>query len=66
MEIQNALACATLIMLSGCASERTTNRSEDILSCPPYELVVCRGGTVSRIGSSGRRDPRICSCQPGN
>jgi len=64
MTFQKYFICLALSILSGCTASRTTLPPDEILNCPVNEYVVCRGGTVSRIGNTNRRDPRFCSCQP--
>jgi len=54
----------SLMILSACSGSGATVPTEAILDCPATEYVVCRGGTVSRIGNRGRQDPKFCSCEP--
>jgi|GEM_PF-2966631 len=64
MKLRNIPAILALSVLGACAGSRTTMPDDEILECPANEYLVCRGGTISRIGNSNQRDPRFCTCQP--
>lgn len=54
------------LLLGACAGSAPVRETAEDMSCPPNEVVVCRGGTVSKIGNTNRREPRFCQCRPRN
>ena len=62
MEARFTLMIST-VLLAGCAGSVAVERPVDGLSCPQNEVVVCTGGSFSRIASTAQRDRRMCRCE---
>lgn len=61
-----ALAAVLALLMAGCAGRAPASDTAQDMLCLPNEVVVCRGGTVSKIGNSKDREPRFCQCRPRN
>lgn len=51
-------------LLTACAGSGELAQPDEQQSCPAPQVLVCRGGTVSKTGRVRDREPRICQCQP--
>jgi len=51
-------------LLSACATSGESPGPREQRSCPHDEVIVCWGGTASKAGRIGDREPRICDCRP--
>lgn len=49
-------------LLVACATGGGSSLPREPLQCPATQMVVCTGGTISKIGNSSRREPRFCDC----
>ena len=53
-------------LLAACAGSGGMMEPREELQCPSTQMMVCTGGTISKVGNSSRREPRFCDCVDRN
>jgi hypothetical protein len=59
-----AMMASVALLLAACAGSGANTPASEQQSCPGSQVLVCRGGTVSKTGRIRDREPRICECRP--
>ena len=52
-----------VVVINACAGSTGSDKEPDELHCPGTQMIVCTGGSESRIRTHGRSDQRFCNCK---